>query len=100
MCAVSGPHKSLSKVKAPVSKNDLIPGYYDGDCRAAKPEFLKSREDIKAQRKSGSLQGSYQENGAVFIMYRAVRPVDPSSDVEMWVPRQSGYAGPLVLQMV
>jgi hypothetical protein len=81
-----------------VSKIDLIPGYYDGHSRTGQPIFLKSREDIKAERKAGLLHGSYQENGSVFIMYRVAHV--SKSDVEMWIPRQSGYAGPLVLQMV
>jgi hypothetical protein len=82
-----------------VAKTDLVPAYYDGADRSKSPIFLRSRDDIKAQRKAGLLEGSYQENGSVFILYRASRPVK-LSEVEVWIPRQSGYAGPLVLQMV
>ena len=82
-----------------MSKSDLIPIYYDGDDRSRPPLRCVSRDDIKTQRRAGLLVGSYQENGTVFILYRAPRP-EKKFEVELWAPRQSGYAGPLVLQMV
>ena len=82
-----------------MSKTDLVPIYYDGDNRSRPPVYLKSRDDIKTQRRMGLLVGNYQDNGAVFVLYRATKP-EKLSEVEVWAPRQSGYAGPLVLQMV
>ncbi len=80
-------------------KLDLIPLYYEGQNRATKPKFLKTRIEIKLERKAGLLNGSYQENGAIFIVYQA-READPTSAHDHWIPLQSGYAGPLVLQLV
>ena len=106
--AVSGPHKSLTTLKLDVSKNDLVPTYYDGQDRTGPPSSLKLRSDIKEQRKSGSLHGWYASNGAIFVIYRPFS-AKPEADREKliasgnmsdaWVLMQSGYAGPLVLQM-
>ncbi len=83
-----------------MAKTDLVPAYYDGSDRSKPPVFVKSREEIKSQRRAGLLNGGYQENGDVFILYRAQKPEKVLADIERWITRQSGYAGPLVLQMI
>ena len=93
------PAQSLSQIKAPVSKDELVPIFNDGDDRSRAPLRLMSRDDIKHQRAMGDLNGQYQQNGSIFVLYRKVK-VEKLSDVERWATRQSGYAGPLVLQMV
>lgn len=89
-----------------MAKEDLIPVYYEGQNRKSKPSFMETRERIKARRKSGELEGGYQENGAVFILYK-LNPLDldtmdfpaGSGFAESWSIRQSGYGGPLTWQL-
>jgi hypothetical protein len=88
-----------------VSTNELVPAYYDGQDRSTAPVFLKTHREIKSLRKSGELDGWYQQNGAVFVIYRRA----PELDVEKliaagsmrsaWGVFKSGYAGPNVWQM-
>jgi hypothetical protein len=89
-----------------VSTNRLVPAFFDGDDRTGAPVFLKSPAEIKALRKSKALEGWYQENGNVFILYRRrteqrdiERAIAASTMRTAWATKQSGYAGPLVLQM-
>lgn len=87
-----------------MSKNVLVPGYYDGQDRSTDPVFFKSHQEIKALRKAGELDGWYQQNGGVFVIYRRVHEVDErtlaaSSMRSAWGVFKSGYAGPLVFQM-
>ena len=91
-----------------MSTQRLVPAYYDGDDRTGTPVFLKSPQEIKSLRKSGNLEGWYQENGNVFVIYRRrverslqeiERAIIASTMRAAWVTKQSGYAGPLVLQM-
>lgn len=91
-----------------MSKHDLIPAFYDGQDRSKAPLFLKSRVEIKQQRKLGALNGSFQENGSVFIVYRAFsqmedrdceRLIAAGCMADAWSQVQSGYGGPMVLQM-
>jgi hypothetical protein len=88
-----------------VSKNDLVPGYYDGQDRSTSPVFLKTHAEIKLLRKSGRLDGWYQQNGTVFVIYRAHIEIDPERLAaagtmrDAWMTAQSGYAGPLVWQL-
>lgn len=84
----------------------LIPAFFDGDDRCGTPVFIKTTAEIKALRKAKALEGWYQENGNVFIVYRRrteqrdiERAIAASSMRTAWTTKQSGYAGPLVLQM-
>ena len=89
-----------------MSKHDLVPVFYDGQNRNGKPAYHETRENIKKQRKSGNLHGSYQQNGAIFILYQRIAKefnhlefAAGHSFSSAWNIRQSGYAGPLVWQM-
>jgi hypothetical protein len=91
-----------------VSKLDIIPAYFDGQDRSKPAVFLKTRDEIKAARKAGTLHGSYQDNGKVFILYRAwsatpepdqERLIAAGCMADAWKQIQSGYGGPMVLQM-
>jgi hypothetical protein len=91
-----------------VSKNDLVPTYFDGEDRSRPSSELKSRSEIKERRKAGLLHGGYVSNGAIFIIFRPFS-AKPEADRERliasgnmsdaWIQMQSGYAGPMVLQM-
>lgn len=90
-----------------MSANRLIPAYYDGDDRSGAPVFLKTSSEIKELRRHG-LEGWYRSNGTEFVIYRKSREVT-LAEIERsiiastmriaWYTRQSGYAGPLVMQM-
>lgn len=91
-----------------MSKLDLVPAYFDGEPREGTPVFLKTRDEIKRLRRTGALHGGYQQNGAIFVIYRPhhersldeiERAVIASTMRTAWVTKQSGYAGPLVMQM-
>jgi hypothetical protein len=91
-----------------MSTDRLIPAYFDGEARKGEPVFLKTSAEIKALRKSGTVEGWYQENGTVFVIYRGrkerslaqiERAIAASTMQTAWVTKQSGYAGPLVMQM-
>lgn len=91
-----------------MSKDELVPAYYDGQDRSGPPACLKSRSEIKLQRKSGLLDGWYVSNGAAFIIFKsfAVQAARDYREIvaagnmtDAWKQIQSGYAGPLVLQM-
>jgi len=89
-----------------VSTNPLVPLFYDGQDRQTEPVALKSHQDIKAERKQGLLNGWYQENGRIFVLYRpkhidinSLEMVAGSGFSESWNIKQSGPAGPLVWQL-
>lgn len=53
-----------------MSQQTLVPLYYDGQDRLREPPIgLKSYADIKAERRAGSLQGWYVDNGKTFVVY-------------------------------
>lgn len=89
-----------------MADSPLVPLYYDGQDRRTEPVALKTHADIRAERKQGLLNGWYQENGRLFVLYRP-EPVD-MDHLEMvagsgfdtaWGIKQSGWAGPLVWQL-
>jgi hypothetical protein len=91
-----------------VSTELLVPGYYDGQDRSRPPVFLKTRAEIKQERRDGVLDGWYQEHATVFVIFKSFAQQAMKEFEELmaagnmsdaWAPRQSGYAGPLVLQM-
>jgi hypothetical protein len=91
-----------------LSFNDLVPAYYDGADRSKPPAFFKTHQEIKQQRKDGLLHGWYADHSKIFVIYRpfSAKPVvDREKAIaagcmaDAWVQAQSGYAGPMVLQM-
>jgi hypothetical protein len=89
-----------------VSKQDLVPVYYSNQNRNSAPAFVETRANLKLRRKSGNLNGGYQQNGTVFILY-SMKTVEVdtlglpagSGFETAWGIKQSGYGGPLVWQM-
>ena len=89
-----------------MSTNPLVPLFYDGQDRQTEPVALKSHQDIKAERKQGLLNGWYQENGRIFVLYRpkhidinSLEMVAGSGFDSAWGIMQSGYAGPNTWQL-
>jgi len=94
-----------------VSKTDLVPLYVDGADPSKPPAFLKTREEIKQLRKLPDpklrLNGWFVDRGNTFILFRGYHPAELDRErmvaagcmADAWVQAQSGYAGPMVLQM-
>jgi len=85
-----------------VSKTELVPIYYDGQDRSQPPAQALSREEIKRRRKAGELDGWYQCNGRLFVIYvPKVKLEDLEREIarggfdSAWAIRASGETGML-----
>jgi hypothetical protein len=89
-----------------MAQDYFVPCFYDGQDRRTTPVCLLERRDLKERRKSGTLDGWYQENGKVFVIYRPPKIAKSPEELsagggfsQAWQQKQSGYAGPLVWQL-